>query len=177
MLNEKQKRFAREYLIDRNATQAAIRAGYSERTAHAQGCRLLKHAEVQALVAGKTEAIAAKLEITAERVLQEMARLAFGDIRKIFGPQGELLPIDQIDDDTAAGLAGVEFVTVNLGEGVVEHVAKIKTVDKTKALEMLGRHLQLFKDKIEVEVNQGLADRMAAARQRRQQAKGKANEA
>ncbi len=81
-LSDKQARFVGEYLIDLNATQAAIRAGYSEATAKQQGARLLTKADVRAAVADGQEKRAKRTEITADRVLQELAKIGFSDIRK-----------------------------------------------------------------------------------------------
>lgn len=81
-LTPKQARFVEEYLVDLNATQAAIRAGYSARTAHSQGQRLLKHVEVAASVAAGQQDRSGRTEITADRVLQELAKIGFADIRK-----------------------------------------------------------------------------------------------
>lgn len=78
-LNEKQQKFADEYLIDRNATQAAIRAGYSKSTAYSQGQRLLKHAEVAAFIDKRREDLAERTEITQDRVLQELWAIATAD--------------------------------------------------------------------------------------------------
>lgn len=76
-LAPRQEMFVREYLIDLNATQAAVRAGYSKKTAMVQGCRLLRNAHVQEAIAKAKAARADRLEITADRVLQEIALLAF----------------------------------------------------------------------------------------------------
>lgn len=76
-LTPKQARFVAEYCVDLNATQAAIRAGYSEHTAESQGSRLLRNAKVSAAVAAKSNKVAAKLEITAERIEAELGRYAF----------------------------------------------------------------------------------------------------
>lgn len=89
-LTAKQALFVREYLIDLNATQAAIRAGYSKKTATVQGARLLTNANVKAAVAEASEKRADKLDLNAERVLQAIAEVAFGDIRKMFDDNGAL---------------------------------------------------------------------------------------
>src|SRR5919197_2742959 len=89
-LTPKQARFCAEYLIDLNATQAAIRAGYSPRTANEQGARLLAHVSIAAAISQAKQAQAERTGITADRVLQEIARLAFVDIRKLFDAEGRL---------------------------------------------------------------------------------------
>lgn len=167
-LTPKQSRFVAEYLIDLNATQAAIRAGYSPDTANEQGSRLLAKRNVKDAIAGKAEAVAEKLDLSAERVLQAIAEIAFGDVRGAFDDDGRLLLPSEWDDETAAAIAGLEVVTVNKGEGAVEHVAKIKRADRLKALDMLARHHALYNDRIEVNVTDGLADRIARAKARGQ---------
>ena len=82
-LNDKQKQFCREYIVDLNGTQAAIRAGYSKKTSNEQAARLLAKVSIQTYVKELIEKRAKKTEITAERVLQEYARIAFVDLRKL----------------------------------------------------------------------------------------------
>lgn len=84
--------------------------------------------------------------LTAEKVLAEIGKIAFSDVRKIFRPDGELIRIAELSDDAASCIAGCDLVTVSRGEGVVEYVAKIKLADKLKALELAGKHLGLFRD-------------------------------
>lgn len=145
-LTIKQQRFVSEYLLDSNATQAAIRAGYSPKTAEQQGCRLLRNAHVQAAVGTKTEKILNKLEVTAERVLKERARLAFLDPRKFLDAKGKPLGIHQLDDDTAAAVAGFEYENVKVGNRIEARVAKVKLSDKAASLTALEKHLGLYKD-------------------------------
>lgn len=165
--NARRERFCREYVIDGNATQAYIRAGYSAKGAGQSAERLLRNAEIAARVAELQAKVADKLEITAERVLREVARLAFSDPRKFFNPDGSLKPITELDDDTAAALASFESVEKAIpgGEGETEEVRKFKVWDKPAALGMLGRHLKLFTEKLEVSGD--LAAALDRARQRR----------
>lgn len=165
-LNAKQSRFVAEYLVDLNATQAAIRAGYSERTAYAQGQRLLKHDEIRRAVNEANQKRQKRTEITQDRVLEELGRLAFSDIRRLYDENGSLLRPEDWPDDVAASVASMEVVTKNLGEGEVEYVAKLKTWDKTRGLEMLGRHLKMFTDKVEHDLAPGLAERLRRAKDR-----------
>lgn len=165
-LTAKQQRFVEEYLIDLNATQAAIRCGYAEGTANREGSRQLSNVDIAAAIAERTSKHAAKLDITAEKVLAAISEIAFGDVRKMFTETGELRRPHEWDDETAAAVAGMDVVTVSAGEGMVEHVAKIKRTDRLRALDMLARHHSLYNDKIEVNVNDGLADRVARAKAR-----------
>ena len=159
-LNERQRRFVAEYLIDLNATQAAIRAGYSEKTAYSMGQRLLKDVEIASALAEAQQARSERTEITQDRVLEELAKLGFGDLRKLFTPEGNLLPPEDWPDDAAASIASVEVVMKNLGDGEVERVQKIRTWDKPKALELIARHLGMLNDKLKVDATVSLADRI-----------------
>lgn len=148
-LNLKQCRFVQEYLIDLNATQAAIRAGYSEKTAYSQGQRLLKNVEIALAIKNAMDLRANSVQITAERVLLEVARLAMYDPRKFFSNAGEPLGIHEIDDDTAAAIAGMEVVEQyeNMGDGKREfmgYLKKYKLADKGPNLERLMKHLGLY---------------------------------
>lgn len=143
-LTPKQQMFIKEYLVDLNATQAAIRAGYSAKTAHSQGERLLRNVEVSAALKAAMDARSEKTEITAERVLKELGRVAFGDQRAVmtWGPDGiRLRPSNALTDDEAAMVSEVsETETLNGGS------LKLKTHDKIKALELIGKHLGMFKE-------------------------------
>lgn len=107
-LNEKQKRFVEEYCIDYNATQAAIRAGYSPKSAEVTACRLLRNAKICEAIDQKRVKIAEKAELSAEWVLRELAR------------------------------------NHELAKGIGELAAS------NKALELIGKHLGMFKDKVEM---------------------------
>lgn len=148
-LTAKQRLFVQEYLVDLNATQAAIRAGYSAKTAEQQGSRLLQHPNVKAAIEEAMAARVKRIEVTANSVVAELARIGFADIRRMFSPNGSLLPIQDLDDDTAAAIASIEVVTRKVPggeEAEVEHVAKVKVWDKRAALVDLGKHLGVFKD-------------------------------
>lgn len=145
-LGRRQERFVEEYIVDVNAKQAAIRAGYSAKTAEAQGSRLLSNVKVQRAIAARMAARSKRTEVTADRVLLEIARLGFSDLRRLFHQDGRLKHPLEWDDDTAASVASVEVVTRDLGDGKVEHVRKIKLWDKGKALHQLASHLGLHRD-------------------------------
>ena len=137
-LSPKQARFVAEYLVDLNGTQAAIRAGYSPKTANEQAARLLAKASIfEAVQTGQAKRFN-KLGITAERVLSEFARIGFSDVRNVFDETGRLLPPGQLTDETAASIASVEVVretTRKHGEAsITEQVTKVKAWDKVRAL-------------------------------------------
>lgn len=130
--------FVLEYLKDSNATQAAIRAGYSAHSAKVAGCKLMAQPHVRAAVERRRAKMAANLEITAERVLMEFARIAFFDIRRLYDADGRLKGMAELDDDTAAALASVESI------GLLTQ--KVKAHTKHPALDALAKHLGLFKE-------------------------------
>jgi phage terminase small subunit len=150
-MTPKQERFVAEYLVDLNATQAAIRCGYSEKTASSQGERLLRNAEIASAVAKSTQAQLQTVAVTAERVKARLAALAFSDIRGFYDEAGNLKPLKDLTEDQAAAIAGFEIIKKNAaaGDGVVDTVHKIKIADQLKALEMLAKHFGLLTEKVE----------------------------
>ena len=157
-LSGRRLRFVAEYLIDGNATQAAIRAGYSPKTAYAQGHRLLKDAEISKAVDAANQKVLTRLQVTHERVLTEMARIAFSDLRDLleWGPDAKtiydattglpigatsgvkLKPSHEISEDAARAISEISETAQGL---------KIKLHDKVCALVQLGKHLGMFRDK------------------------------
>lgn len=144
ILTNKQSMFVKEYLIDLNATQAAIRAGYSGKTAEAAASRLLTKVNIQSAIQAQMDKRAAKIEISAERVLQEIAKMAFANVQDLYDEHGILKPISELPRDVAAT---VQSVKVNLTETCA--VQEVKLWDKKGSLELLGKHLVLFTDKHE----------------------------
>lgn len=167
-MTPKQARFVEEYLVDLNATKAYLRAGYqvSDEVARRNGARLLTNADIQSAIQAGREKLSEKVEITQERVLKEYARLAFMDPRKLFDNTGAPLPIQNLDDDTAAAIVGLDVVQVGNSEVGVGDVLKYKLADKKGALDSVARHLGMFNDKLDVTVIDPLADRLARARKR-----------
>ena len=153
-LTPKQAEFVRQYLVDLNSTQAAIRAGYSEKTAYRIGAELLQKTSVAEAIATAQAKREQRTEITADRVVAELAKIAFGSARDVmeWGPNGVVLKDSaELTDEQAAAIAGVsENITQN-GSSL-----KLKRHDKVKALELLGRHLGMFTDKVKNEISGGL---------------------
>lgn len=153
-LTPKQAAFVKEYLIDLNGAQAAIRAGFSERTARTKASQLLDLPHVKEAIEAEMAKRAERTEITQDRVLQELARVGFSDIRKIFTETGQLKHPAEWDDDTAAFVSSVEVVVRKVpgsDEDEVEHIHKVKLWDKNSALEKIARHLGMLNDKMKVE--------------------------
>lgn len=153
-LPPRQQQFVAGYLANGlNASQAAISAGYSAKTAASMGSRLLRNVKVAAVIAELTAAKLDKLDYSIERTLREVARLAFFDPLKLYRPDGELKPIDEIDEDTRSVIAGLESYEDYVGHGdereAVGRVRKVKITDRRAALDMLMRYHSLYKDKVE----------------------------
>lgn len=141
-LTPKQRRFIDEYLIDLNATQAAIRAGYSEKTAYSIGLQNLKKLEIQAEIQKRRNRLQNKLEITQERVLQELAAIAFAngsDYAKVVNtgllPTVEMIPTEELPPEKLPAIAGIK---------ANQYGVEVKLHDKVKALELLGKYLGTF---------------------------------
>ena len=110
--------------------------------------------KVRAEIAKKTGKVFTKLEISAERVLEEIAKLAFFDPRKLFESDGSPKQLHELDDETAMAVAGFEFVELFEGTGDQKHayglLKKYKLTDKRASLELLGKYLKLFTDRTEI---------------------------
>ena len=142
-MTKKQKRFVEEYLIDLNATQAAIRAGYSPATAKEIGCENLTKPNIAAAVSQAMAERSRRTGINQDRVLQELARIGFAKITDVVDPETAKIRPDASDDD----LACIQSIKIKPNEFGTER--EVKMYDKKSALVDLGKHLGLFKDKVE----------------------------
>lgn len=131
-----------------NVTQAAIAAGYSEKTAASQGSRLLKDAKISEELRGRQKELGQKYQLDTESVLQQLARLVYADPRRVFGADGCLLPVSEWPDDVAAMVASVEVDALFEGQGKdrkqVGVTQKVKFWDKNSAIEKAMKHLGAF---------------------------------
>lgn len=156
-LSDKQQRFVEEYLIDLNVTRAAIRAGYSEKSAHTVGHETLKNPKVAQAISEAKAKLAEKAGVSAERVIKELTRLGFSDLRNVLDSNGNLSSPHEWDNDTAAAISSIEVVTNGAkdadGNEKVEYTHKIKAWDKNQALEKLCKHLGLFEADNKKELN------------------------
>jgi len=171
-LTDKQKLFCEEYLVDLNATQAAIRAGYSKKTAYSIGQENLKKPEIQEEIKRLREARSKRTQITADRVLEELAKIGFSNIKNYLRVKDfevvvgyekdkdgnpdktrpitktirgvEIFETDDIDDELAAAIAEIKET---------KHGISLKLHDKIKALEDIGRHLGMFTDNLNVNLS------------------------
>lgn len=147
MLNDKQERFCREYVIDLNGKQAAIRAGYSEVTAEVQASRLLSIAKVQERVKQLQDEIGKRLDLTADMVVAELKALGFYSVQDLLTEDNGIESIKQLDREKAKPIVGVKVTERYVGSG--ENAEKIvstevKLADKRAALVDLGKHLGIF---------------------------------
>ncbi len=143
ILNEKQKRFCREYLIDMNGTQAAIRAGYAPNTAKVQASRLLTNANIDQYLKALKSELAERLNITAERVIEELARIGFSNVQDFVDDGNIIRDLKDMHREQIAPVAGIKVIEV-VGESGSKTTTELKFHDKVSALEKLGRHLGIF---------------------------------
>lgn len=167
-LTAKRQRFVDEYLVDLNATQAAIRSGYSRKTAQEQSSRLLSNAMVSDAITKRRDAIAAKTEVTQERIIAELAKIGFANMADYMrsNPDGDpYLDFSALTRDQAAALTEVTVEDYTEGRG--EDARDVKRVkfrlgDKRAALVDLGKHLGMFREHIdlagEIVIKGGLPD-------------------
>lgn len=160
-MTDAQKRFCDEYLIDLNATRA-YKVAYlrckKDETANVNGSKLLRNAKVQEYISERMKEREQRTEITQDMVIKELAKIAFLDIRKLYTENGQLKNIADMDSETAGAISSLETLEEYEGYGddreKIGDTQKVKLLDKTKALELLGRHLGIFNDKIDVNVKE-----------------------
>jgi phage terminase small subunit len=154
-LSQKQQVFIREYLVDGNATRAAIAAGYGKKSAAVSASRLLRNAKVAAELERLQKKHLDELEFTDKMVLRGLGELAFFDPRKLFNSDGTLKKITELEESIAHAITGmdVEKLFRHFGKGQSEEVGtitKIRFADRGLNLERLGRHFKMFTDKLEL---------------------------
>lgn len=148
-MTEKQNRFVEEYLIDLNATQAAIRAGYSVKTADQQASRMLTNVKVQTAIAKAMAERSKRTGVNQDRIVLELAKLAFVNMTDIVDKKGEIKDIATADDLSCIESIKYKHSDTDSGSSVEREV---KIGSKIKALELLGKHLGMWNDKIDVNV-------------------------
>jgi len=157
VLTAKQANFADEYLVDFNAVRA-YRAAYpgckSDNTAGVEGHRLLKNPKIADYIQKRMQDRQVRTEITQDRVLREYAKLGFFDPRKLFNADGSPREIADLDDDTAAAIAGLDIAEIYEGTGdsrrFVGYLKKYKIANKIGALDSIAKHLGMFIDRQEI---------------------------
>lgn len=159
-LTQKQLRFVAEYQLDRNATQAAIRAGYSPKTAGAIGSENLQKPEIAAALEARTVAALEAVDASVERITRELARVAFGDIRSLVSWDGASVVIrdsDELTEDEAALVREVKVQrNTTRGKDGSEHESEtreVKVWDKLSALALLAKRHPEFRDSTNINVD------------------------
>ena len=149
-LTEKQKRFCEEYIVDLNATQAAVRAGYSSKTANSQATQILSITKVQEYLSELRSQQQDRVTVDADRVLIELAKIAFCGMGGVLesGPDGLTIKGDIAKStlDAARSISIVEQRTENSKGVTTTKRASIQLHDRIKALELLGKYLGAFSE-------------------------------
>lgn len=174
VLNERQKLFVEEYLVSLNGRQAYQKA-YGKKakpeSADTAAWNLLSRPHVQEYIRQKQEKKLQKIEIKAETVLGELLKIATSDIGQAYNEDGSLKHVKDMPEEIRKSVSGVESLEVYEGSGqdrvYIGDTKKLKLWDKTKALEMLGRHLKLYTDVVEHKGTINLAERLSQARKRK----------
>lgn len=151
VLTDKQKLFCYEYLKDLNGTQAAIRAGYSVNTANEIASENLTKPNIQDFVGKLKSERVERCEITSDKVLKELAKIGFSDIRQFYGVDGQLKSIHELEDEAAGAVSSIKSYEEKLtttdpdAEQIVQGTNKeIRMHDKIKALELIAKHIGFF---------------------------------
>jgi phage terminase small subunit len=170
-LNPNQERFCQEYMVDLNATQAAIRAGYAAGSASGQGSRLLANAKIQARIGDLRGEQQIRTEITADRVLQQYADIAdyrFSDIANFDGIECTFKPMNEWPKSAHAAISSVKQTTdvrtVRGESGETEYKTikiEFRVDDRLRALDAMGRHLGIFENPQSVEQVLAIAKALA----------------
>ncbi|HZW51164.1 MAG TPA: terminase small subunit [Rudaea sp.] len=160
VLSEKRARFVAEYLVDLNATQAAIRAGYSERTAYQQGSRLLSDVDIEAAIVAAQAERAERTQVTVDRVLLELARIGFSDISNYeVDDDGNVTLVEGADPQAMRAVSTLKrktrIIPQKNGEPIVEHDVEIKLWDKNTGLANCGKHLGMFAENVNLRTPDG----------------------
>lgn len=150
-LTDQQERFCIEYLKDLNGTQAAIRAGYSKKTANEQAPRLMSNKKILNHIAYLKAERNDRIQADADYVLQRLIEIDKLNIADILDDNGDLLPVNQWPDEWKRSVQSLD-VHVKAGDDVEVYIKKIRIPDKLKNLELLGKHVcvSAFKEKLEI---------------------------
>jgi phage terminase small subunit len=159
-LTNRQARFVAEYLVDLNATQAAVRAGYSPRGGDVQGVRLLGNVRVAAAIAAAQAARSVRTEVTQDRVLLELARLGFSDISHYeVDDAGNVTLAEGADPQAMRAVSTLKrktrIIPQKNGGDIIEHDVEIKLWDKNTALANIGKHLGMFAENLNIRTPDG----------------------
>jgi phage terminase small subunit len=151
------ERFCQEYMKDSNGTQAAIRAGYSAKSASVQASRLLSRSNIKLRVAELDKELERRNMLTAERILEEYRRVGTFNPKLLFNADGSPIPFHQLPDEVAACISSIEYEeTLGMsgdGKSAPVRVVKLRFWSKTSALDSAARAKGMFKDVVKLEIN------------------------
>lgn len=146
-LSAQRIRFIDEFMVDRDATNAARRAGYSEMAARANSWKLLRVPAIREEIDRRVAAASAKADVDAVDILRDLKRIAFFDIRQLFRDGKIITDPADLPEEVARGLVNFDIIVLDR-DG--QHIVKLNPGNRLKALELLGRHLKMFCDRTEV---------------------------
>jgi phage terminase small subunit len=169
-VHQRRTRFIKEYLLDQNATRAAIAAGYSEKSASVTGSRLLGDAKVRHEIEQKNAETNKSLDLSAERIKQEIARLCYYDPADYWNPNGTAKSMHEIPEDARRAIGGFEAAELFSGSGEdraqIGYIKKFKLMDKARALELAARCQKMLVDRVEITADDELLKALDAGRKR-----------
>lgn len=164
----KQKRYVDELFIDYNQKAAAIRAGYSPKSASDIANELMKNPDIIELIELRQSQLSARIGITQERIRAELAALAFGNMRNFINIEDGKVSLKDMKDISEIDSAAIQEVTVTKTKD--GSITRFKIAEKKGPLELLGKTEGMFKDKLDINVTGTISERLKAARERRQRA-------
>ncbi|HDH1373460.1 TPA: terminase small subunit [Klebsiella quasipneumoniae subsp. similipneumoniae] len=175
-----QEAYAQEYVkCPENQTQAAINAGFSQKSAHVKASTMMRDERIQKRIAELMEERNKRLRVSADYVLLRLVEIDQMDVIDILDDEGGLKPISQWPKVWRTSISAVDINRIRMAmkddeEDIESTLQKIKWPDKVKNLELIGKHVDVnaFKERMEVNVNVTIADRMAAARRRLKERQG-----
>jgi len=151
-MTPKQKLFIQEYIVDWNATQAALRSGYSGKTAFRIGAENMQKPVIREAIEFAIKERSERTQLKADSVLKELSHIVFFNIKRIFTVDGRLKSLNEIEEADAAAISSMEVVEKMDGDMIVK-VTKIKLHDKNKAIDSALRHLGMYNnDKLSIGV-------------------------
>jgi len=160
-LTDKQQRFVEQYLLDLNATRAAKDAGFSAKTANVKGAQLMANEGIQSAIQRAMTERSKRTEVTADAIVAQLAKIAFVDIKDIVEWDSSGVRVRD-----SAGVDGTVLTEVSETMSEGGWTKKVKLADRMRALELLGKHLGLFTDKLKVDIDVSLADVLTIAWER-----------
>lgn len=150
-LTEKQKRFCQEYIIDFNGAQSAIRAGYSKKSAKEISSENLTKPNIQEYIKELIKEQQIRTEVTADKVLKELSLIAFFDVGLLYNDDGTLKPITELPEEITKAIHSVKNRIEKQGQDKEDwaEIKEIRSHDKLRALELIGKYFSMFTDKVE----------------------------